>query len=181
MQIKNQQDFWSGLMFVAIGLGFVIFSYSYDMGTPSRMGPGYFPFWLAICMALLGAVVAVSALRGEPAEDGAVTRFDWDILFLIIGSISLYGIMLDHLGLYIATPLLIIFCSLASHEFSLTIAVGNAVFLTLFSWLAFVKGLGLIFPLWPEPIAEWSTLAQITIPLGMVIAVVMLVRRIKGK
>ncbi|AHG64375.1 putative transmembrane protein [Advenella mimigardefordensis DPN7] len=181
MHIKNQQDFWSGLMFVAIGLGFAIFSLGYDMGTPSRMGPGYFPFWLAVCMALLGAVVTLTALRGEATEDSSVGHFDWDILFMIIGSICLYGLMLDHLGLYIATPLLVIFCSLASHEFSLMIAVGNAVFLTVFSWLAFVKGLGLIFPLWPEPFAEWSIAAQILIPVGIVIAVVMLVRRIKGK
>jgi len=181
MHIKNQQDFWSGLMFVAIGLGFAIFSVSYDMGTPSRMGPGYFPFWLAICMALLGAVVTLGSFRGEHAEDSGIGHFDWDILFLIIGSICLYGLMLDHLGLYIATPLLVIFCSLASHEFSLVIAVGNAIFLTAFSWLAFVKGLGLIFPLWPEPIGEWSLLAQILIPVGFIIAVVMLVRRIKGK
>ncbi len=181
MQIKNQQDFWSGLMFMAVGAGFSIFSYSYDMGTPGRMGPGYFPFWLGICMAILGAVVFLLSMRGEPQEDTEVGKFDWDILFMIIGSICLYGLMLDHLGLYIATPLLVIFCSLASHEFSLGIAVGNAIFLTVFSWLAFVKGLGLIFPLWPEPFGEWSMLAKILIPVGIVIAVVMLVRRIKGK
>ena len=181
MHIKNQQDFWSGLMFIGIGLVFAILSYSYDMGTPGRMGPGYFPFWLSICLGLLGAVVTLGSLRGEEVEDSKVGHFDWDILFMIIGSICLYGVMLDHLGLYVATPLLIIFCSLASHEFSLKIAVLNAIFLTIFSWLAFVKGLGLIFPLWPAPFAEWSTTAQILIPVGSVIAVIMLVRRIKGK
>lgn len=38
----------------------------------------------------------------------------------------------------------------ASHEFSLKVAVANGIFLVVFSYLAFVKGLGLIFPLWPS-------------------------------
>ena len=53
MHIKNQQDFWAGIMFIVIGVGFALFSESYDMGTPARMGPGYFPFWLGVCLALL--------------------------------------------------------------------------------------------------------------------------------
>ncbi|AFK64430.1 hypothetical protein TKWG_24345 [Advenella kashmirensis WT001] len=181
MHIKSQQDFWAGIMFVAIGVGFALFSGAYDMGTPARMGPGYFPFWLGVCLALLGAVVFMTSLRGEAKEDSDIGHFDWDILFLIIGSIAVFALMLDHLGLYISVPLLIIFSSLASHEFSIKIAIFNAIFLTLFTWLAFIKGLGLIFPLLPVPFGEWSLLAQIFVPLSLIIAVVTLARRLKGK
>ncbi|MBV4396123.1 tripartite tricarboxylate transporter TctB family protein, partial [Advenella alkanexedens] len=69
MHIKNQQDFWSGLMFIALGIGFALFATSYDMGTPARMGPGYFPFWLGVVLALLGGVVTIGSLRGEEADD----------------------------------------------------------------------------------------------------------------
>jgi hypothetical protein len=40
--------------------------------------------------------------------------------------------------------------SLAAHDFNWKVAVANGVFLVLFVWIAFIKGLGLIFPLWPS-------------------------------
>ena len=54
MQIKNKQDFWSGVMFVVVGAAFALGATSYSMGTAARMGPGYFPFWLGVCLSLLG-------------------------------------------------------------------------------------------------------------------------------
>lgn len=180
MLIKNNQDFWSGLMFIVIGVAFALFSTSYDMGTPARMGPGYFPFWLGVVLALLGGIVTINSLRGEEAEDHHVGKFDFDILALIVGSIVVFGVMLDNLGLYISLVLLVIFSSLASHEFSLKIAIGNAIFLVIFTWLAFVKGLGLIFPLWPVPFAEWPTYAMVVIPLSVIVGAIILIKKIKG-
>lgn len=149
MRIRNRQDFWSGAMFVAIGLGFAFYASSYTMGTAARMGPGYFPFWLGLLLAAMGAVVAMSALAVQAAQT-EVGRFDWRILLLVVSSVVLYGIMLNSLGLYISIFVLVVLASYASHEFDWKVAVANAVFLTLFSYLAFVRGLGLIFPLWPD-------------------------------
>ena len=148
MQLRNRQDFWSGVMFVALGLGFAWKAASYQMGTAARMGPGYFPFWLGICLAVLGAVVALGALSPK-ATATTVDRFDFKILFIIIGSVVLFGLLLRPLGLYLSIFLLVAGSSIASFEFSWRVAVANAIFLVAFCWLAFVKGLGLIFPLWP--------------------------------
>jgi len=148
MQLRNKQDFWAGAMFVALGLGFAWGATQYQMGTSARMGPGYFPFWLGICLALLGAVVALTALSGKATETH-VERFDFRILAIIIGSVVLFGLLLRPLGLYLSLFLLVVASSTASHEFSWKVSLANAIFLTLFCWLAFIKGLGLIFPLWP--------------------------------
>lgn len=148
MKIRSQQDFWSGVMFVVIGGVFAVQATSYQMGTAARMGPGYFPFWLGVCLALLGAFVALGALS-KKAEETKVDRFDWRIIALVIGSVLLYGALLRPLGLYLSLIVLVVVSSYASHEFSWKVALGNAVFLVVFSYLAFVKGLGLIFPLWP--------------------------------
>ena len=180
MFIKNQQDFWSGLMFVGIGAFFALISATkYDIGTAARMGPGYFPLALGVILFILGIIVALSSLRGEHDEEHNIGKFDWDILFLVIGSIFLFGLMMDHLGLYVSIVALVIFSSLASHEFSLNIAIGNAIFLVLFAYFAFVKGLGLIFPLYPIAWAEWSTTAQIFIPIAVLIGLAVLVRKLK--
>ncbi|OZI27212.1 tricarboxylate transporter [Bordetella genomosp. 7] len=148
MQLRNKQDFWSGVMFALIGLGFAFGATQYSMGTAARMGPGYFPFWLGICLAVLGAVVALGALSPK-ATATTVDRFDFKILFIIIGSVVLFGLLLRPLGLYLSIFLLVVGSSIASFEFSWRVAVVNAIFLVVFCWLAFVKGLGLIFPLWP--------------------------------
>ena len=67
MQIKNQRDFWSGLLFIAVGIGFAVGATNYSMGSSARPGPGYFPLILSVIMAILGAVVTV---QGVDHRDG---------------------------------------------------------------------------------------------------------------
>ncbi|ETD72855.1 membrane protein [Pelistega indica] len=181
MLIKNQQDFWSGLMFIGLGSAFALIAeQNYDMGSSVRMGPGYFPFLLGCLLAILGAFVTLSSLRGEYNEEHEVSHFDWDILLLVIGSIVLFGYTLNYLGMYISVAILVIFSSLASHEFSWKIAIANAIFLIFFAWLVFVKGLGLVFPTLPAPWSEWSTDAQIIIPIAIVVGCVIFYKKVKG-
>ncbi|XNV08355.1 tripartite tricarboxylate transporter TctB family protein [Bordetella pertussis] len=149
MQLRNRQDFWSGVMFIVLGLGFSWQASSYQMGTAARMGPGYFSFWLGLVLALLGAIVLISALS-KKATETAVEGFDWRIVFLVVGSVVLYALILKPLGVYLSVFILVVVSSLASHEFSWKVAVANGIFLVVFSYLAFIKGLGLIFPLWPS-------------------------------
>lgn len=149
MQLRNKQDFWAGVMFVVLGIGFALGATKYSMGTAARMGPGYFPFWLGVCLALLGGVVAFNAMK-EKAEKTELEKFDFRILAIIIGSVVFAGIVLNILGVYITVFLLVFLSSLASHEFSWKVAAITGIFLVLFVWLAFIKGLGLIFPLWPS-------------------------------
>jgi hypothetical protein len=149
MQLRNKQDFWSGAMFIVLGLGFALQATSYQMGTAARMGPGYFPFWLGTVLALLGAIVLIGSLSHRATETH-VDRFEWRIALLVLGSVVVYGLVLKFLGVYISVFLLVIISSLASHEFSWKVAVANGIFLVVFVYLAFIKGLGLIFPLWPS-------------------------------
>ncbi|AEC22224.1 hypothetical protein PT7_3684 [Pusillimonas sp. T7-7] len=149
MQLRNKEDFWSGVMFLAIGVGFALGATSYSMGTSARMGPGYFPFWLGVLLALLGAIVALGAMSSKATET-EVGKFDWKIASIVVGSVALSGVLLSYLGIYITVFLLVVGSSLASHEFSWKVSIITGLFLVLFVWLAFIKGLGLIFPLWPS-------------------------------
>ncbi|MCC2596880.1 tripartite tricarboxylate transporter TctB family protein [Pusillimonas sp. MFBS29] len=149
MQLRNKEDFWSGIMFLAIGTGFALGATSYSMGTAARMGPGYFPFWLGVLLALLGAIVALGALSPK-AEETEIGKFDWKIAAIVVGSVALAGVLLSSLGIYLTVFLLVVGSSFASHEFSWTVSIITGLFLVLFVWLAFIKGLGLIFPLWPS-------------------------------
>lgn len=171
--IKNQQNFWSGIMFIAVGAFFsYVASSAYSMGTAARMGPAYLPYYLGIVLLILGAILSITALRGKVQEDHKVGHFDWDILLMIIGSLISFGIMLQPLGFYVSIFILIVFSSMASHEFSLKVSVANALFLILFSYLAFIRGLKLVLPLSPMPFEEWQSYQQVLIPVFLAIAII---------
>lgn len=149
MRIRNKQDFWSGVMFFVVGIGFALGATNYSMGTAARMGPGYFPFWLGVLMSALGALIAFGSATSK-ANDVELEKFDWGITVVLLGSVALSGVFLNYLGVYISVFLLVFLSSYASHVFSWKVAALNGLFLVVFVWLAFIKGLGLIFPLWPS-------------------------------
>jgi len=150
MKIKSQKDFWSGLMFVAVGLGFAWGATNYSFGSSARPGPAYFPFGLGVLMAIMGALVWFSSITVETEDGDPIGSIAWKPLVIITGSVVMFGFLLPKLGLLISLPLLIIVSALAGDEFHWKDSVIRVVVLTLGSWLIFIKGLNLVLPLWPS-------------------------------
>lgn len=149
LKIKSQKDFWSGVMFVAVGLGFAWGAQDYSFGTSARPGPGYFPFGLGLLLAVLGGMVLFKALTIETSDGDPVGAFAWRPFLIILGAVALFGFLLPRLGLFIALPLLVVLSSTASDEFTWKGAILNAVVLTVGCWVVFIWGLNLTIPLWP--------------------------------
>ncbi|MFO1328015.1 MAG: tripartite tricarboxylate transporter TctB family protein [Rubrivivax sp.] len=149
MKIKSQRDFWSGLMFIVVGIVFAWGATTYSFGNSARPGPGYFPFGLGIILAILGGIVLFKALTIEVEGGDLVGPFAWRPLLIILGSITLFGFLLPWLGMAIALPVLVFTSSLAGDEFHWRDALINSVILTVGSWGIFIKGLSLTIPLWP--------------------------------
>jgi hypothetical protein len=149
MKIKSERDFWSGLMFLAVGISFAWGATTYSFGSSARPGPGYFPFGLGVLLAILGAIVLFKALTVETEDGEKVGHFAFRPLIIILVSVAVFGAILPRLGLVISLPILVLMSSFASDEFSLKAAIINAVVLTLASWLIFVKGLSLTIPVLP--------------------------------
>ncbi|WP_029044352.1 MULTISPECIES: tripartite tricarboxylate transporter TctB family protein [Cupriavidus] len=152
MRIRSQKDFASGLMFILVGFGFSWVARGYSMGTAAKMGPGYFPFWLGVVLALLGALVLWSSLSSKTEED-QLARWDIKTLLWILGSVVLFGLLLKPLGMVLSVLVLVLVSSMASHEFSWKGAVLNAIVLVLISVGAFVYGINLQMPVWPAFLA----------------------------
>ena len=148
MQVRNKQNFWSGAMFIVLGLSFAWKATEYSMGTAARMGPGYFPFWLGIIMSVLGAMILLSSLFNK-AQTTEVGKFDFRIVAIIVASVVAFAFLLQPAGLIISMVVLVIISALASHEFSWKVTIANAIFLAVLCYLAFVVGLKLVFPIWP--------------------------------
>jgi hypothetical protein len=168
LKIKSERDFWSGMMFVAVGVIFAIGATNYSMGPPcpandpcaaslwARMsqlsahpGAGYFPLGLSVLLALLGAIVLFKSLTIESEGGDPIGKFAWRPLIIIIFAIALFGVMLEPLGMALTVPVLIFISSLAGDEFHWKGVLVNAIVLTVSSWAIFIWGLKLTIPLWP--------------------------------
>ena len=149
MKIKSQRDFFSGLMFVVIGVGFAIGATNYSMGTSAKPGAGYFPLILSVLMAILGAIVLFKSLTIETEGGDPVGDIAWRPLLVIVGAIGVFGLALPRLGMIITIPILILITSLAGDEFHWKGVLANAIILTVGSWVIFIWGLKLTIPLWP--------------------------------
>jgi len=149
VKIKSQRDFWSGLLFLLVGLAFAWGATEYNFGSSAKPGPGYFPFGLGILLALLGGLVLFKAVTIESPGGDPVGAIAWRPLLVIVGAIAMFGLALPKLGLVVTLPLLIFVSSLAGDEFHWKDALISAVVLTAGSWVIFVWGLKLTIPVWP--------------------------------
>ena len=149
MKIKSQKDFWSGLMFLAVGIAFAWGATNYSFGVAARPGPGYFPFGLGILLALLGGFILFESLVVETEDGEPIGSWAWKPLFVIVFSVAMFGFILPRLGMLISLPILIVVTSLAGDEFHWKDALISVVVLTLGSWLVFIKGLSLVIPVLP--------------------------------
>jgi Tripartite tricarboxylate transporter TctB family len=159
MKIGHSKDFWGGTLFAVIGLLFALigrgvpgatFMPGYSMGTPARMGPGFFPFYLGVILFVLGLVIAIGGIRGKPGPESQVEKFHWGPILYVLGSVVMFGVLLKPIGMLIAGLLLVIGASLGSHEFKLKPVLILGVVLTIFCAFVFVGGLKLPIPLCPD-------------------------------
>ena len=161
MKIKSQKDFFSGLMFTAVGAAFAYGATNYSIGSGGRMGPGYFPLLLGVILALLGSVIMFKALVVETQDGDKIGAWAWKPLFFIISANLLFGILLGGLpslgipamGMIAAIFGLTIVASLAGEDFRLKEVLVLSVVLSIGSYLAFIVLLKLQFPVWPTFIA----------------------------
>ncbi|MGZ5583882.1 MAG: tripartite tricarboxylate transporter TctB family protein [Usitatibacter sp.] len=159
MKIGHPKNFWGGMLFIVLGLLFAViargvpglaFIPGYSMGTPARMGPGFFPFYLGVILTLLGVAIASTGLRVHENDPGKVDPFHWKPILYVLASIVAFGLLLKSIGMLLAGILLVIGASFGSHDFKLKPVVILAIALVIFCALVFVVGLKLPIPLCPD-------------------------------
>jgi hypothetical protein len=149
LKIKSERDFWSGLMFLVVGIVFAVGARNYPLGVSARPGPGYFPLLLSIIMAILGAIVMFKALTIETEGGDKIGSIAWKPLVIIVAAIAVFGTAITPLGMVVTIPILIFITSLAGDEFGWKGVLANSIVLTFGSWVIFIWGLKLTIPLWP--------------------------------
>ncbi|HET7022222.1 MAG TPA: tripartite tricarboxylate transporter TctB family protein [Xanthobacteraceae bacterium] len=146
MRVRSPRDFWAGLIFVAIGGGFVLLAQEYRLGDMHRMGPALFPTLVGALLAALGALIALRAfaLDGPP-----VPRFEARPILVSLLAIVLFAIALQWVGLVAAVAVLVLIGANATRDVRLLDVLALAAVMVVFSVAVFVWLLGLPLPLWP--------------------------------
>ncbi|HVE54467.1 MAG TPA: tripartite tricarboxylate transporter TctB family protein [Ramlibacter sp.] len=157
MRIKSQRDFFSGVMFTAVGVAFAWGATRYNIGEAARMGPGYFPLMLGIVLTLVGLLIIFEALVVETEDGEKIGSWAWKPLVFIIGSNVVFGLCIGGfkplgippLGLIVGIFALTFIASLAGEEHKNKEVVVLAAVLAVISYVAFIWLLKLQFPVWP--------------------------------
>jgi len=157
MKIKNQKDFYSGLLFVLVGIAFAWGATTYRVGTSASMGPGFFPLMLGVLLALLGLLVMFKALALQTVDEVRIGAWAWKPLFFVIAANLLFGVLLGGLptykvpamGLVVAIFGLTLVAGMAGERFKLKESLMLASVLALVSYLTFIGVLKLQFQAWP--------------------------------
>ena len=157
MKIKSQKDFFSGLIFMAIGVAFAWGSTSYTIGEGARMGLGYFPLMLGILLAALGAFILFESLVVETEDGEPIGAWAWRPLAFILAANFAFGVLLagvpalgiPAMGMIVAIVALTFISALAGDEFNAREIAVLSVILAAGSYVAFVWLLKLQFPVWP--------------------------------
>jgi hypothetical protein len=145
--LRDNQDFWAGVMLVVIGGTAVLIARSYPFGTSLRMGPGYFPTLLGGILVLFGLYFLAKSLRStEKIEAG------WSLRALVVipAALVMFGVLMTYGGFVPALVVLIFGSALASKEFNFLEVSLLTVGLTLGCIAVFIWGLGLPYQLFAD-------------------------------
>ena len=136
-----RKDLLAGAIFVGFGLAFALTALTYEVGSPLRMGPGFFPLVLGGLLVVLGALIAVTGLVA--ADDSEIGTVPWRALVLLLAAVLLFGFTVRDLGLVPALFLSVLLAAFAGRRVHPVQAVVIAASLTALSVLIFVYALQL--------------------------------------
>ena len=149
MKLHVGSELTGGLLITAIGALGLSTAMDLEMGSASRMGPGYMPRLLAIGVILIVIGLSIKSLlfdRGTNAERAPLhlRPVGW-----VSCAIVLFGFLIDRAGIVLAVAAMTLVAGAASDLTRWREAPLLALALGLASALVFVVGLGLAMPVWP--------------------------------
>jgi len=144
VDLRNNKDFFAGLLMLAIGAGGFYMALGYPFGTAVRMGPGYFPRVLACILMAFGLFVLI---RGILTSEKTTGKWGWKPLAFITVSLVAFGFVMERFGLIPALVVMFFVAALGGHEFKFIEVLILTVFMSAFAVGVFVYGLGLPYPL----------------------------------
>jgi len=105
----GKADRISGLFWFIFSVFGAYQSYQLGLGTLHQPGPGFLFFWTGTLVAVLSLAVIVRSFGKPPRIEGKESSLGkWNVskVVLVLASLFLYALLLEHLGFLIVTLLL---------------------------------------------------------------------------
>ncbi len=153
-QIRNMEyilkpdirDFIAGIFMLSLGLFVALYASSqYQVGTATRMGPGYFPSILGWMLAFLGVVVSLLSFR-PVVHLLKPPPFTPRPFIAVIAAVALFALLIGRVGLAPTTILMVIVTASGSNSFQWRRALVLGISLSVIAWLIFSLGLQMTLP-----------------------------------
>jgi hypothetical protein len=149
-KIRNLQDFWSGVLFIALGVLAIYLSRDYTMGSALQPGPGYFPTWLGGIMTGFGVLICALSFRSiaEPGEDQAPEAWGLRPWLVLPAALAIFAVLMDaEFGFVPSLVVLIAGAALAHKDVHWRETALLSIFLSAAAVAIFVYGLGMPYRL----------------------------------
>jgi hypothetical protein len=145
LRVKDQKDFWSGVLFIAFGCAGAWCGRNYALGTLAKMGPGFFPMMMSIGLVGIGGFLLARSLvvAGEPVEHSAI----WPQV-LILAAIVAFGLLIERVGLAAAVIAVAVISGVAAQGLRWFELAALALAMSALSVVLFVHLLGQPIPVW---------------------------------
>ena len=139
-------DLCFGAFLVLVAAGTFAAAWNLSIGTAAEMGPGYFPWAIALILLAFGLFFTVKGLTRSHA---GIEPMQWRPITLIGIAVALFALVVEGLGLGLASLATIIVAAWASRESRFFEVIVFALFMSAAAILLFIKVLALPVPLWP--------------------------------
>lgn len=147
INIRNPQDFYGGVMLIALAVIALLASMSLQGMRGFAFGPATAPRLFATLLGALGGIVVIMGLITNGPQ---LERFTFRAPLFVIGSVLIFAACIRPLGLVIACFLTILSSAAATTDTNWKETLIWAVILTTFCAILFPYGLALPFQLWPR-------------------------------
>jgi hypothetical protein len=141
-KFRLKRDYYAGGLMLLLGVGAAVIGSGYKFGSLARMGPGFMPVVLGVVLALLGLLIAGTALASSEPEDKKFLPDNpqWFGWFCIVAGPALFIILGQYGGMIPAVFACVFVCALgdktASYKSSAILAAAVTVFgVALFHYL----------------------------------------------
>ncbi len=142
--IANKTDFIGSLLLLVLGIAILAIALTYNVGTATRMGPGYFPMVLGGLMIALALFVGVASLRRSAAAPAEIA---WRPFAAVTASLAGFVVAMAYGGLFPAVVATVLISSLGDARSQPIPALLLAAGVAIAAWLLFARGLGMPIPL----------------------------------
>jgi hypothetical protein len=142
----NAKDIAFGVLLIFLSIIGLYLDQEYELGTASRMGPGYMPMLVLGLLGIFGVGLLITGARSGPDP---LEKWAWRELGLILSAMTVFGAFLEHIGLALSVGALVMIGSFADRSQTLKGALALAAVMIVLCWLVFVLGLNLGIPFLP--------------------------------